>query len=140
MDILSDYQGYRRCRLILVFDAYRREGHPEEIVKYHNIYVVYTKEAQTADQYIEKTVREMAGKHTVTVATSDGLEQIIIRGGGARLLSATELLEEIVYAREEIRRDYMNQPPGERNYLFDYLEKDLADAMEDVRLGKKEME
>ena len=88
MDILSDYQGIKGCILILVFDAYRVEGHPEETFQYHNIHVVYTKEAETADQYIERTVHEIGRKHNVTVATSDGLEQIIIMGqGAARILS-----------------------------------------------------
>ena len=74
-DILSNYQGYRKCTLILVYDAYKVEGNPGEVMKYHNIYIVYTKEAETADQYIEKTVRRIAKDAAVTVATSDGLEQ-----------------------------------------------------------------
>lgn len=77
-DILSNYQGYRKCTLILVYDAYKVEGNPGEVMKYHNIYIVYTKEAETADQYIEKTVRRIAKDAAVTVATSDGLEQVII--------------------------------------------------------------
>ena len=80
MDILSNYQGYRKCTLILVFDAYKVEGHMEEVLTYHNIYVVYTKEAETADQYIEKTVHRIGRQYQVTVATSDGLEQVIIMG------------------------------------------------------------
>lgn len=83
MDILSNYQGYRKCTLILVFDAYKVEGHMEEVLTYHNIYVVYTKEAETADQYIEKTVHRIGRQYQVTVATSDGLEQVIIMGQGA---------------------------------------------------------
>ena len=79
-DILSNYQGYRKCTLILVYDAYKVEGNPGEVMKYHNIYIVYTKEAETADQYIEKTVRRIAKDAAVTVATSDGLEQVIILG------------------------------------------------------------
>ena len=83
MDILCNYQGMKKCNLILVFDAYRLEGHPTEILNYHNIHVVFTKEAETADQYIEKFAHENGRKYNVTVATSDGLEQIIIRGAGA---------------------------------------------------------
>ena len=75
-DILCNYQGYRKCTLILVFDAYRVKGHREEITKYHNIHVVYTKEAETADMFIEKTVHAIGRKYQVTVATSDGLEQV----------------------------------------------------------------
>ena len=87
-DILSNYQGYRKCTLILVYDAYKVEGNPGEVMKYHNIYIVYTKEAETADQYIEKTVRRIAKDAAVTVATSDGLEQVIILGQGANRMSA----------------------------------------------------
>lgn len=75
----------------LVFDAYKVEGFPGEIQQYHNIYVVYTKEAETADQYIEKVAHEIGRKYEVTVATSDGTEQVIIRGQGCHLLSAKEL-------------------------------------------------
>ena len=140
MDILCNYQGFRRCSLILVFDAYRVEGHAEEVVKYHNIHVVYTKEAETADQYIERTVHEMGRKCQVTVATSDGLEQIIIRGQGCAMMSARELREEVDRINREIREDYVEQFPGSRNYLFDCLPEELAEWMREVRLGKKSME
>ena len=80
MDIMCNYQGYKKCTLILVFDAYKVEGSWLEIQKYHNIHVVYTKEAETADQYIEKTVHRIGRQYQVTVATSDGLEQVIIMG------------------------------------------------------------
>ena len=78
MDILSNYQGYKKNTLILVFDAYKVAGNPGEQTKYHNIHVVYTKEAETADQYIEKTVHEIGRQYHVTVATSDATEQIIV--------------------------------------------------------------
>ena len=84
MDILSNYQGYRKQTLILVFDAYKVPGNVGEVQKYHNIHVVYTKEAETADQYIEKTVQEIGKKYHVTVAPSDALEQMIILGKGAQ--------------------------------------------------------
>ena len=102
MDILSDFQGSRGMTLILVFDAYKVEGHREEVLRYHNIHVVYTKEAETADQYIEKTVHQLGKGNAVTVATSDGLEQIIILGQGARRLSAAGLLEEVQLEREQV--------------------------------------
>ena len=73
MVILSNYQGYRQRTLILVFDAYKVEGHAEAVLPYHNIFVVYTKEAETVDQYIEKTVHRIGRQYQVTVATSDGL-------------------------------------------------------------------
>lgn len=95
LDILCNYQGIKKCNLIVVFDAYRIQGHKTEIFDYHNIHVVYTKEAETADQYIEKFVHEKVNNYQITVATSDGLEQIIIRSKGAALLSARELREEV---------------------------------------------
>lgn len=138
MDILCNYQGFRKCTLILVFDAYRVEGHQCEVTDYHNIHVVYTKEAETADQYIEKVVHEIGRKYQVTVATSDGLEQVIIRGQGARLLSARELKEEILLTDEEIRQEWGRRKQSGRNYLFDHLQDEDADYMEAIRLGKKE--
>lgn len=95
LDVMCNYQGIKKCNLIVVFDAYRIQGHQTEILDYHNIHVVYTKEAETADQYIEKYVHEKASNYHITVATSDGLEQIIIRSKGAALLSARELKEEV---------------------------------------------
>ncbi len=108
MDILCNFQAYRKMRLILVFDAYRVKGNPGSVEHYHNIDVVYTKEAETADQYIEKVTHEMSKKnHLVRVATSDGLEQIIIMGAGAIRVPATELYEEVRAAQEDMR-DYYN--------------------------------
>ena len=86
-----------------MFDAYRVKGHLTEIQDYQNIHVVYTKEAETADQYIEKFAHENGRKYRVTVATSDGLEQIIIRGQGCSLISAREFQEEVQRAQEQIR-------------------------------------
>lgn len=104
MDILCNYQGFSGVTLIVVFDAYKVKGNPGEIFKYHNIHVVYTKEAETADQYIEKTTHELGHKHQVTVATSDSLEQVIVMGQGARRLSASDFREEVEQAEQEIRR------------------------------------
>lgn len=140
MDILCNYQGIRKCSLILVFDAYKVEGFPGEVQKYHNIHVVYTKEAETADQYIEKTAHEIGKKYDVTVATSDGTEQVIIRGQGCRLLSARELKEEVKLAEREIRERLSENPENARNYLFQYLDKETAEEMENVRLGGKNRE
>lgn len=102
MDILCDYQGIRKCHLIVVFDAYRVKGHPTEISDYHNIHVVYTKEAETADQFIEKFAHENGRKYDVTVATSDGLEQIIIRGQGCGLISAREFEKEVASVKKGV--------------------------------------
>lgn len=136
-DILCNYQGYRKCTLILVFDAYKVEGNPGEVSKYHNIHIVYTKEAETADQYIEKTVRKIAKNHHVTVATSDALEQVIILGQGARRMSAAGLREEVELALKEIRGEYLGRGDVLRTFLFDSLEEDTAEEMEQIRLGKK---
>lgn len=107
-DILCNYQAYRKMHLILVFDAYRVKGNPGSVEHYHNIDVVYTKEAETADQYIEKVTHEMCRKNNrVRVATSDGLEQIIILGAGAIRVSARELLEEVRAAEKEMREGYI---------------------------------
>lgn len=108
MEILCNYQGYMQMTVILVFDAYKVKGNHGEIEKYNNIYVVYTKEAETADQYIEKTVHKIAKDHNVTVATSDALEQIIIFGHGAIRLSAQGLKAEIQRAEDEMRNSYLS--------------------------------
>ncbi len=106
-DILCNYQAFRKMNLILVFDAYRVKGNPGSVEHYHNIDVVYTKEAETADQYIEKVTHEMSRKNCrVRVATSDGLEQIIIMGAGAIRVSARELYEEVRAAEEEMRENF----------------------------------
>lgn len=139
MDILSNYQGWKQVKLILVFDAYKVEGNIGSVSKYHNIYVVYTKEAETADQYIEKTVHEISKKYNVTVATSDALEQMIIMGAGATRLSARNLREEIESANIEIRTELLQnrKEKGSSNYLFEGVSKDLAELIEDIRLQRK---
>ena len=107
MDILCNYQGFLGCTLILVFDAYKVKGNPGTVMKYHNINVVYTKEAETADQYIEKTVQTIAKKYKVTVATSDALEQMIIWGSGALRMSAQGLKDAVEAAEKEMRENYV---------------------------------
>lgn len=104
INILCNYQGFRRCNLILVFDAYRVKGNHREIEKEHGITVVYTKEAETADMYIEKTAHELGKGHRVRVATSDNVEQIIIMGSGAIRVSATEFLAEVNEVEKAIRK------------------------------------
>ena len=139
MDILCNYQGFKKNILILVFDAYRVEGHPGEIFTYKNIFVVYTKEAETADQYIEKTVHEIGRRHHVTVATSDALEQVIILGQGAARISARGLKEEIEAAKDEMRKDYMNKESSSGTYLLSSLSEEEQAALEAVRLGHRKM-
>ena len=140
MDILCNYQGFRQVTVILVFDAYRVEGGQGEVFRYHNIYVVYTREAETADQYIEKTVHEIGKQYQVTVATSDATEQVIIMGQGGRRLSARDLEEEVRAAAQELRRDHMSPRSSDKNYLLDHLPRELAEMMEDVRLGRKSLD
>lgn len=103
MDILCNYQGYVKCTLILVFDAYKVKGSIGQMMDYHNIHIVYTKEAETADQYIEKLAHQIGKDYYVTVATSDGLEQLIIRGQGCQLLSAREFYEEVKRVEKQIQ-------------------------------------
>ncbi len=112
LDLLCNYQAVKGCQLIAVFDAYRLAGHPTEVSDYHNIHVVFTKEAETADQYIEKFAHENSHKYDVTVATSDGLEQIIIIGEGCRLMSSRELKEDIERLSREIVREFEGANPG----------------------------
>ena len=104
INILCNYQGFRRCELILVFDAYRVKGNHREIEKEHGITVVYTKEAETADMFIEKTAHQLGREKRVRVATSDNVEQIIIMGSGAIRVSASEFLAEVKEVEEAIRR------------------------------------
>lgn len=125
MDILGNYQGYTKKTVILVFDAYKVEGGQGEVLKYHNIYVVFTKEAETADQYIEKTVHEIGRQYHVTVATSDALEQVIILGQGAERLSAQGLKTEIEAAGREIRETYERVRESGKTYLGELLPPEL---------------
>ena len=140
MDILCNYQGYKKNIVILVFDGYKVPGNIGEVLKYHNIYVVYTKEAETADQYIEKTVQEIGKKYYVRVATSDALEQMIILGQGAHRIAAKELLAEIQLVNQEIRTEHLEKTKKSSSYLFDNLSDDLAEFMDDVRMGRREFD
>ena len=138
MDVLCNFQGYRKNIIILVFDGYKVKGNPGEVIKYHNIYVVYTKEAETADQYIEKTVQDIGKRYHVTVATSDALEQMIILGQGAHRISAKELREEIIIMNRELKEEHLEQTKKTSSYLFEGLSDEMADFMDDVRMGRRE--
>lgn len=131
LDILCNYQATKGCDLIAVFDAYRVKGHDTEILDYHNIHVVYTKEAETADRYIEKFAHEHGRKYDVTVATSDGLEQIIILGQGCHLMSAREFEKEIEYTNQQIQEEYLDKQKEHKQYA-------VAEAIK--RAGFKETE
>lgn len=133
LDILCNYQGSSGYDTIVVFDAYRVQGHETEILDYHNIHVVYTREAETADQYIEKFTHEYGKKYDITVATSDGLEQIIIRGQGCRLLSARDLKEQIAEEGKRIRETYLEGAGPGRNYLLDSVPKEVWIQLERIK-------
>ena len=132
LDILCNYQGIKQCNLIVVFDAYRVQGHETEVMEYHNIHVVYTKEAETADQYIEKFAHEHGRKHYVTVATSDGLEQIIIRGQGCMLVSAREFEKEVKQAEQALRENHLEQQPRDRHRLADAIPEETWKQMQQI--------
>ncbi len=137
MDILSNYRGFKNITLILVFDAYKVKGGVERIEEYHNIHVVYTKEAETADSYIEKTAGVLAKKGHVTVATSDSAEQVIIFGTGALRMSARELRTEIEIANKNIREILSEKAPSTRNALIDHLPKKTAEKLENKRITQE---
>lgn len=137
MDILCNYQGYTKCTLIVVFDAYKVTGNTGQALDYHNIHVVYTKEAETADQYIEKLAHRIGRKYHVTVATSDGLEQLIIYGQGCHIMSAADLKEEVERVHHLIGDEQERIRPSGRNYLLEHAAPGVAEYLEDVRLGKK---
>ena len=130
LESLCNYQGIKKCEVIVVFDAYRVQGHHVEMMDYHNIHVVYTKEAQTADHYIEKFVHDHKSEYEVTVATSDGLEQIIIRGQGCQLLSARELKEEVDGVHEKALQTYRDKQVIEHHYLGDVLSDEAKKQIE----------
>lgn len=112
-EILCNYRARNDINLIVVYDAYRVAGHPTEYYRHHNINVVYTKEAETADRFIERFAHENAKQYDITVATSDGLEQIIIRGAGCKLMTARDLYEDIRRIKNELHDMYMNGPSAE---------------------------
>lgn len=123
MDILCDYQGFKKCRVIVVFDAYKVKGGLGVMQKYHNIEVVYTKEAETADQYIAKAACGMnGGNYRVTVATSDGMVQLIVWGQGCFLMSARELKLEIEHTKQLLRENFLNKPQKGTNYMRDVMQ------------------
>lgn len=122
MDILCNYQAICGMEVILVFDAYRVEGHPTEFLDYQNIHVVYTKEAETADYYIEHFAHENSKRYDITVVTSDGLEQVIIRGAGCALISSREFETEVKRSQDSFRQEYMEKPKkDDKIYLGDFL-------------------
>jgi predicted RNA-binding protein with PIN domain len=131
-DYLCKFQYYRNCQIIIVFDAYRVQRNNEEIIDYDDIHVVYTREAQTADHFIERFAYDNLKKYDITVATSDGLQQIIIRGAGCTVLSASELREEIEKANEKFIQAYKKIQTINRNYLKDQLSAGTKQQIEEL--------
>lgn len=133
---LCNYQGIKKMNLILVFDAYRVEGGTGSVVKEGGIYVVHTREAETADQYIEKTTHELIKNCNVTVATSDGLEQVIILSQGAMRMSARDLYREVNAGKKMIAEKIEQIKPVKNNMLIDNLDSEAADFLEKLRLKR----
>ena len=129
LDIMCNYQGMRGAHLIVVFDAYRVQQRKEEVLDYHNIHVVFTKEAETADQYIEKFAHQHAKEYRVTVATSDGLEQIIIRGQGCGLISARELQQEILDLQQEAKERFLQGQGKGKTFLGESMPKEMKGSI-----------
>lgn len=129
LDVMCNYQGIRKCNVIVVFDAYRVKGHPTEVSDYRNIHVVYTQEAETADNYIEKFVQKHSSNYNVTVATSDGVEQVIIRGAGCALLSARELEEEVKRVNKEAWDFFEAKKEKQKNVILDSLSDEMKEHM-----------
>ena len=140
MDMVSNYAGTIDDEVMVVFDAYKVKGNTGSVLKYHNITVIYTKEAETADAYIEKFAHNNGRKYDVTVVTSDGLEQIIIRGAGCRLISSREFAVIMRERMQKLREFYDAVKDKGKTYLFDSLNLDLQNQLEDVRLGFIEFE
>ena len=140
-DILCNYQASRGMRLILVFDAYKVKGNPGSTTRCHNIDVVYTAEAETADQYIEKVTHRLSRDCQVRVATSDGLEQMIILGAGAVRMSARELEEDVALCEKRLREEYTEKTviePGGRNYLLPDIPGELRNGAERTAPGESD--
>lgn len=128
LDILSDYQGFSGFQVIVVFDAHNVAANPGSINPYDNLTVIFTKEDETADNYIERCARILARDYKVRVATNDNLQQIMITGKGAVRISAKELYDEIISSKKTQNTNYVGRRPVKRNQLFDNLDDDLKEA------------
>lgn len=133
-DILCNYQGFKKNEVILVFDGYKAKGNEGTVIQYHNIDIVYTKEAETADQFIEMVSHRMAREYRIRVATSDSLEQAVILGAGASRISARELLRDVEECERLIRETCEVGRESGRNSLLDNLTPEMAEMMRKLRL------
>lgn len=132
-DMLCNYQGYKNIGVILIFDGYKSKGNEGSVFQYHNIDIVYTREAQTADNFIELVAQEMGRKVNIRVATSDGLEQVIILGKGAARMSARELKLELDKTEKLIQKDLEEHHNTHGNSIMDNLPEDMAQILEMLR-------
>ena len=137
MDILCNYQGVSGETVILVFDGYLVKGSLGSVMEYNNIFVVYTKEAETADHYIEKTVFNIPKEYRVKVDTNDGLEQTIIMGKGAIRITAAELKQMIEHEEKNIRQNYTEKRPAKNNMLIDNVDQKTLEWLEMMRRKKE---
>lgn len=135
--ILSNYQGAKGIELIIVFDAHLVKGNKGSVEQMGKTYIVYTKEAETADNYIERITKDLVKDYTVKVATSDRLEQIIIMGSGAIRVSATELRADVRFTAKKVAKKIEEIKPIKNNMLFDNLDAKTAEWFEKMRQNKK---
>lgn len=133
LDILCNYQGYKNIEIIVVFDAYKVKGNAGQVIHYNNIDVVYTKEAETADHFIERVTNQLAKNYLIKVATSDFLEQLIVLGKGAVRISAKELKIEIDTINKKIENNYIENNDVYKNRLEQHLSKEVLEWMEKLR-------
>lgn len=138
-DIICEYQGMTEATAIVVFDAHKVAGGMGSISEYRNITVVFTKEAETADHYIEQTTsylaKNLSKKDSIIVATSDSLEQIIILSRGAIRFSANDLAEDIRLKKAHLREQYLEKSKPKNNQLYNLIDSDTAEKLEKIRLG-----
>ena len=139
IETLANHQGYISEQIIIVFDAYNVKGNFGQVIPYNkSMDIIYTKEKETADQYIEKTTRAISRKYSVRVATSDATEQVIILGSGATRVSALELLEE-VNAKKKLGKNYVGPHTGVKNNTVEsWMDQETLEKMEKLRRGKVE--
>lgn len=135
-ELLSDFKAMTLYSIIVVFDAHLVEGGVGSVETHHNIKVVFTKEAETADNYIERAAKRLTVNDQVTVATSDHLEQIIIIGRGARRISAADLWQEIEQARTELRDRFLNNKPVKKNPIAALVDAETARKLDEMRYKK----
>lgn len=136
LEIMSNYQGFKKIKVIIVFDAHKVKGSVRKVYNHHNIEVVYTKEAETADHFIERVAHLIGREYKVRVATSDALEQTIILSKGATRISAKEFEREVQAMEEKIRRKYIEDKPVKENMLESHLDPQVIAFMEKLRRQK----